>query len=142
LRRAATAGAIAAVALTGCGGSKPREVAAAVAPPRGCFVQVFFASRMVTGRMATRGEIRAVRDRIASNATVKTYAFVSRGLALRRMARKYPAIAGNLRTNPLPDAFEVVPRSAKDAPEVAADLRDLRGVEHVGVARACKQKDS
>jgi cell division protein FtsX len=92
--------------------------------------------------MATRDEIRAVRDRIASNSKVKKYAFVSGGVALRRMARKYPAIAGSLRTNPRPDAFEVVPRSAKDAREVAADLRDARGVEHAGVARACKQKDS
>ncbi len=92
--------------------------------------------------MATRDEVRGVRERIASNSKVKTYAFVSKGLALSRMAKKYPAIAGNLRTNPLPDSFEVVPRSAEDARGVAADLRDARGVEHAGVARACKQKDS
>jgi cell division protein FtsX len=135
--RCAAAAGLVAVVLCGCGASKPREVPATLVAPRSCFVQVFFASRMVTGRMATQDEIRAVRERIASSSKVKTFAFVSRVLAFRRMAKRYPRIAGRLQSNPLPDAYQVVPRSAKDARAVAAELRGVRGVEHVGVAKAC-----
>jgi cell division protein FtsX len=136
LRRGAAAGVLAAVALTGCGGSKPREVKATLAQPHGCVVQVFFASRMVTGRAATRDEIRAVRDRIASSAKVKTFAFVSKELGLERMARKQPALTQGLHGNPLPEGFEIVPRSG-GARALAAEVGSERGVEHVGVARAC-----
>ena len=135
--RAATVGLVAAVALSGCGRSKPREVHATLAEPKGCVVQVFFASRMVTGRAATRDEIRAVRARIASSTKVRTYAFVSKELALRRMARKLPDLTRGLHSNPLPDSFEVVPRSADDARSVVAELRLERGVEHVTASRAC-----
>ena len=136
MRRTATA-ALVAVALAGCGGSKPREVRATLASPRGCVVQVFFASRMVTGRAATQNEIRAVRDRIASSSKVKTFAFVSRELGLKRMARAHPELTQGLHANPLPETFEIVPRSGDDARALAAELGSERGVEHVGVARAC-----
>ena len=136
MRRTATA-ALVAVALAGCGGSKPREVRATLASPRGCVVQVFFASRMVTGRAATQNEIRAVRDRIASSSKVKTFAFVSRQLGLKRMARAHPELTQGLHANPLPETFEIVPRSGGDARALAGELGSERGVEHVGVARAC-----
>jgi len=136
LRRTATA-ALVAVALAGCGGSKPREVRATLASPRGCLVQVFFASRMVTGRAATQDEIGAVRDRIASSSKVKTFAFVSRQLGLKRMAKSYPGLTRGLHANPLPETFEIVPRSGDDARALAGELGSERGVEHVGVARAC-----
>jgi hypothetical protein len=87
--RAAAAGLVA-VVLCGCGASKPREVRSTLASPRGCVVHVFCASRMVTGRVATRDEIGAVRQRIASSSKVKTFAFVSTKLALERMAKRYP----------------------------------------------------
>lgn len=136
MRRTATA-ALVAVALAGCGGSKPREVRATLASPRGCLVQVFFASRMVTGRAATQDEIGAVRDRIASSSKVKTFAFVSRQLGLKRMAKSYPGLTRGLHANPLPETFEIVPRSGDDARALAGELGSERGVEHVGVARAC-----
>ena len=135
-RRAAAAG-LAAVALCGCGASKPREVRATLDEPHGCVVQVFFASRMVTGRAATRDEIRAVRAQIASSSKVRTYAFVSKELGLRRMAKRQPGLTQGLHGNPLPASFEIVPRSGDDARALASELRSGRGVEHVGVARAC-----
>jgi cell division protein FtsX len=135
-RRAAAVG-LAAVVLCGCGASKPRQVRATLAEPRGCVVQVFFASRMVTGRAATRDEIRAVRDRIVSSSKVRTYAFVSRELGFRRMKRRQPALTQGMRGNPLPASFEIVPRAGDDARALAAELGSERGVEHVGVARAC-----
>src|SRR5205814_1914712 len=137
LRRAAAAGVVAAVALAGCGGSNPREIRATLASPRGCVVHVFFASRMVTGRTATRNEVRAVGDRIASSSKVKTFAFVSRELGFKRMARHHPELTQGLHANPLPETFEIVPRSGDDARALAAELGSERGVEHVGMARAC-----
>jgi cell division protein FtsX len=135
-RRAAAVGLVA-VVLSGCGASKPREVRATLAKPRGCVVQVFFASRMVTGRAAMQDEIRAVRDRIASSSKVRTYAFVSRELGFRRMRKRRPALTQGLRGNPFPASFELVPRSGDDARALAAELRSERGVEHLGVAKAC-----
>ena len=108
-----------------------------MAEPRGCVVRVFFASRMVTGRAATRDEIRAVRAQIASSSKVRTYAFVSKELGLERMAKKQPGLIQDLPGNPLPESFEIVPRSRDDARALASELRSGRGVEHVGVARAC-----
>ena len=122
---------VAAVALGGCGGSNPREVDAKVTEPKGCVVRVFFASRMVSGRAAMRHEVHAVRDRIASSSKVRTFAFVSKELALKRMAKLHPVIARGLKANPLPEAYEIVPRSASDADELVADLSRMRGVEHV-----------
>jgi cell division protein FtsX len=136
-RRAAAVALVAAVALSGCGRSKAREVRATLAEPRGCFVQVFFASRMVTGREATRDEIRALRERIAASAKVRTFAFVSKPLALRRMAKKEPDLTRNLHANPLPAGFEIVPRSGDAARSLVHELGSERGVEHVSVARAC-----
>ena len=137
MRRFAAVGVVAAVASTGCGASKPREVRATQAEPSGCVVRVYFASRMVTGRAATRDEVRAVRERIASSSKVRTYAFVSKELALKHMAKKYPAMTQSLHGNPLPDSFRIVPRSSDDAHGLASELGSERGVEHVGVARAC-----
>ena len=138
MRRAAAAGVVAAVALAGCGGSNPREIRATLASPRGCVVHVFFASRMVTGRTATRNEVRAVGDRIASSSKVKTFAFVSRELGFKRMARHHPELTQGLHANPLPETFEIVPWSATDAKQLETELRGVDGVEHVSAARACK----
>ena len=137
MSRGAAATGLVAVVLCGCGASKPREVRATLAEPRGCVVQVFFASRMVTGRAATRDEMGAVRARIASSSKVRTYAFVSKELGLRRMAKHQPALTQGLRGNPLPESFEIVPRSGDDARALASELGSERAVEHVGVARAC-----
>jgi len=107
----AAAAVLVAVVLSGCGASKPH------APP-GCLVRVFFASRMVTGRAATQDEIRAVRARIASSSKVRSYAFVST-------------------RNRQPESFQIVPRSGDDARALASELGSERGVEHVGIGRAC-----
>jgi cell division protein FtsX len=122
---------VAAVALSGCGGSNPREVHATLTEPNGCVVRVFFDSRAMSGRAATRNEIRAVRDRIDSSSKVRTYAFVSKELALKRMAKRHPVIARGLKTNPLPEAYEIVPSSADNADELVAELSRAGGVEHV-----------
>ena len=137
MRRAAAACLLAAV-VAGCGAQKrAREVPARLIAPRECHVSVFFATRMVTGREATRTEIAAVRGKLASSSKIKTFAFVSKRLALRRMAKRHPAFVQGIPSNPLPPAYEVVPRSVEDARTLAAELRRARGVEHVSAARSC-----
>jgi cell division protein FtsX len=137
MRRAAAAGLLAAVA-AGCGGSAhPREVRASLASPQPCHVDVFFATRMVTGREATRAEIGAVGTRLAANPKIKTFAFVSKKLAFRRMEKEYPDFAQSAHGNPLPNSYEIVPRSADDVRDLKAELRGARGVEHVSSARSC-----
>jgi cell division protein FtsX len=137
MRRAAAACLLAAV-VAGCGGQKrAREVPARLAAPQECHVSVFFATRMVTGRQATPAEIAAVRARLASSPRVTTFAFVSRRLALRRVAKRFPALVQGAPGNPLPPAYEVMPRSDEDAKPLVAELRRARGVEHASAARSC-----
>jgi cell division protein FtsX len=137
MRRTAAACLLAAV-VAGCGGQKrAREVPARLAAPRECHVTVFFATRMVTGREATRPEIAAVRGRLAASSKISTYAFVSKRLALRRMAKRHPELAHGIPRNPLPAAYEIVPRSVADAKELTGELRHTKGVEHVNAARSC-----
>jgi hypothetical protein len=113
--RLAAAACLLAAVVAGCGAQKrAREVPARLIAPRGCHVSVYFATRMVTGRKATRTEIAAVRRRVSSSSKIETFAFVSKRLA-----------------------YEVVPRSAGDARALAAELRRARGVEHVSAARSC-----
>jgi cell division protein FtsX len=138
MRRAAAVVTLAAAATCGCGGHKrAREVPARLAAPSICHVDVFFATRMVTGREATRAEIAAVRRRLASSSRIRTFAFVSKRLALRRMAKLRPAFVHGIPSNPLPAAYEIVPRSADDATSLEAGLERAKGVEHVSSARSC-----
>jgi cell division protein FtsX len=129
---------LATVVVAGCGGQKrAREVPARLAAPPGCHVSIFFATRMVTGRQATPAEIAAVRARLASSSRIKTFAFVSRRLALRRVAKRFPALVQGAPGNPLPPAYEVVLRSDEDTKRLVAEFRRARGVEHVSAAKAC-----
>ncbi len=139
MRRAAAACLLAAVAAAGCGGhGRPHEVRATLFAPRSCRVEVFFETRMVTGREVTRGEIAAVRERLAASKRIRTFAFVSKRLALKRMAQRHPELVPGMPYNPLPAAYEIVPWSATDAKRLEAELRGVDGVEHVSAARACK----
>jgi cell division protein FtsX len=138
MRRAAAVGLLAAV-VAGCGGHRrAREVPAALAAPRECHVDVFFATRMVSGREATGAEIAAMRRKLAASSRVRTFAFVSKRLALRRMAKRHPELVQGMPNNPLPAAYEIVPWAAKDAKQLEAELRGGHGIEHVSAAKACK----
>ena len=128
----------AAVLASGCGDSaRPREVKARLASPPGCVVKVFFASRVVSGREATRAQIAAVRRRLAASSKVRTYAYVSKHLGFRRLKRRHPEIVFGVTAAVLPVVYEIVPRSAKDARPLAADLRHAHGVDEVRASRAC-----
>jgi cell division protein FtsX len=138
MRLLAATALVAAVAAGGCGGhARAREVKARLAPPRGCRVGIFFASKLRSGRDATGAEIAAVRDRLASSSKVGTYAFVSKRLALHRLSITAPGLVQGMPGNPLPPSYEIVPRSPDDADSIEAQFRGLPGVEHVSASRAC-----
>ena len=137
MRRAAAACLLAGVA-AGCGGhARAREVRALLEPPDGCRVTVFFKTELAGGREPTRGEIGAVRQTLATSSRIKTFAFVSKRLAFRRMAKLEPGLVQGAPGNPLPAAYEIVPRSARDARPLIAELRHARGVQRVSGARSC-----
>jgi cell division protein FtsX len=137
MRRAAAACVLAAF-VAGCGShERAREIPARLAPPHGCHVTVFFATRLVRGREATRHEIAAVRKTLAASSRIKTFSFVSKRLAFRRMARLEPDLVQGAPGNPLPAAYEIVPRAERDARPLIAELRHAKGVEHVSGARSC-----
>ena len=81
-------------------------------------VRVIFASRMVSGREATRAEVREVRRHLETSSRVRSFAFVP------KRGRQ-------------PAGYEVLPRSGEDSQALVAELRSQRGVDEVTAARAC-----
>jgi cell division protein FtsX len=128
----------AALLCAGCGGRPhAREVDAKLASPRGCVVHVFFAASLMSGRRGTQREVRSVRSLLVASSRVRTFAFVSKRLALRRMRLRHPELFSGLPGNPLPPSYEIVPRSRDDAAGIEDELRNARGVEHVSATQAC-----
>jgi cell division transport system permease protein len=78
-------------------------------------------------------QVNAVGRQLASDDRIKSYMFVSKTEALKRMQKKYPQLTANLPSNPLPASFEVTPRNAEDVQAIASDLRahKFAGVERV-----------
>ncbi|MGI9658266.1 MAG: cell division protein FtsX, partial [Gaiellaceae bacterium] len=71
---------------------------------------------------ATPNQINETGDRLASLPQASEVTFVSRDEALVRMEESFPDLVANLSSNPLPDAFEVKPRSAGDVELIASTL--------------------
>ena len=85
---------------------------------------------------ATPKEVNAVRVYLADQqiaGKVKTYRFVSKDEALRRMRKTNPALVDSLSSNPLPASYEVTPAHAEDVKAVAAGIRaqHFSGVDEV-----------
>jgi cell division protein FtsX len=112
-------------------------VRARLAAPPGCHVDVFFSTPIVSGRAATLADIARVRQKLASSSDVRTFAFVSKRLALRRETKRHPVLVQGLHGNPLPASYEIVPRSSARVASLEAQLRASRGVEHVSATKAC-----
>ena len=90
---------------------------------------------------ATPNQINGVGDRLGSLAQVSGVTFVSREDALARMERDFPELVANLASNPLPDAWEVKPRSASDVELIAGSLEPLPpGVESVSFPRETTER--
>jgi cell division transport system permease protein len=91
--------------------------------------------RVIFDQDATHKQIIAVGERLQADPRVKPggITFISKEQALRKMERSYPQLTENLPSNPLPDAFEVVPKKGEDTEAIAVSLEKakLAGVEEI-----------
>ncbi len=90
---------------------------------------------------ATPAQINEVGDRLAELPQVSELTFVSRQEAIERIEEILPEAVANLSTNPLPDAYEVKPRSADDIELIAGALEPLpAGVDEVTFPRETTER--
>jgi cell division transport system permease protein len=85
-------------------------------------VRVDFKTSTNKGGQATRAEENAVAHRISINPLVSRVVFVSKETALSEMKKSEPQLANALPFNPLPDSFEVTPKSADDIQKLYSSL--------------------
>jgi cell division transport system permease protein len=79
-------------------------------------VKVFFCVDSTCGREATAAEINAVAAKLDRDPRVKSYKFVSRDEALKRMRKRSPdLLQAGLTSNPFPASEEVEPKKAEYA---------------------------
>lgn len=104
--------AVVALALTGCGGSKPVTrtsqatlVKAGLTPPAGCYLTVFLIETV------TKTQTLHVQTQLLANRLITQVSFVPKALELRRFAQTHPLAAQGFAVNPFTDRFEVVPRT-------------------------------
>jgi cell division transport system permease protein len=92
-------------------------------------VRIFFVSD------ATPQQINAVRSQVSGFPETKEVVFVSKEQAWKEMQQKYPDLTENAVDNPLPPAFEVMPKDANQVGALAARLDPLpSGVDLVDYA--------
>jgi len=89
-------------------------------------IEIYFADNV------TPKQVNIVGQHLAVDQRIKSYMFVSKTEALKRMEKKYPLLTKDLPSNPLPASFEVTPHNAENVSAIAADLR---GQHFVGVER-------
>ncbi len=107
---------------------------AKLAPPSGCYLTVFLSEDV------TPVEKAHVQLLLLSNPRIVEVSFVSKELALKRLARTQPEIAANIHVNPFPDQFEVVPRLRVDVFAIITDFAaGVDGVTNVRARPACGQ---
>jgi cell division transport system permease protein len=67
----------------------------------------------------TGPQVNAVANLLAKDPRVKSYTFVTRQEALRKMRKRFPTLVRNLAYNPLPPSFDVVPTKGEYTPKIA-----------------------
>jgi cell division transport system permease protein len=99
-------------------------------------VKVYFCTTVSCGKEATPTQMNAVRAKLLTNPHVKSLTFVSKEDAFKQEEKKHPEYTRDLPSNPLPNAFNVVPRHGEDVDKIAAALRPSPpGVERVNYGR-------
>jgi cell division transport system permease protein len=95
-------------------------------------VNVYFCTDLTCGKEASKGEIDAVRAKLASNPDVKSFTFVTKEDAIAEMKEKFPELTQDLSRNPLPASYRVEPKRAEDAKAIAATFDEsAAGVDDV-----------
>ena len=115
-------------------------------------VNVYFCTQLRCGSEATPGEIDVVRTQLTAMPQVKSVRFVSKGEALAIERKKHPELV-RVPGNPLPNAFNVIPRRAEDIDAISTQLGAAKpkGVETIcppapgskaaasGIGESCSQ---
>ncbi|MBA3428576.1 MAG: ABC transporter permease [Actinobacteria bacterium] len=64
-------------------------------------------------------------DTVGADAKIKSFQFISKGEALERMRKQFPDFTSDLTSNPLPAAYEIVPKRGEDVEAIATSLKPL-----------------
>jgi len=75
---------------------------------------------------AEEAQFNSVRRLLAADPRIKSFEFISKSEGLERMRRDYPALfETGLPSNPLPAAYEIVPKRGEDVEAIANSLKPL-----------------
>ncbi len=101
---------------------------------KGIVVHLYFCAAETCERSATSSNKNATLSRIVQikqQGLIKTYNYVSKEEAWKKMRKTNPDIAQGLITNPLPDSYEITPKRGEDASKIVALLESskLHGVQ-------------
>ena len=95
-------------------------------------VKVYFCTQLRCGHEASQGQIRTVHDQLLAIPQVKTVRFISKEEALKREQKQHPEMTQNLSENPLPNEYEVIPKSGDQVDTIARQLNPVpSGVEKI-----------
>jgi cell division protein FtsX len=109
-----------------------RLAKATLKQPAGCFLTVFLSESHTTQQQ------RHVELLLLGNKLIREISFVSKDLALRRLARTQPQIAKGMHVNPFPDSYEVLPGSRNAVFSIMTDFAaGVDGVTNVKPSRGC-----
>src|SRR5437868_792339 len=105
-------------------------------------VKVYFCTETTCGHEVTATQINAVAAKLHADTRVKSYTFVSRDEALKRMKKRYPDLfKAGLTSNPLPASEEVEPKKAEYADAIYRSLSPRpSGVESVGYGKKAAKR--
>jgi cell division transport system permease protein len=105
-------------------------------------VKVYFCTETTCGHEADAKQINAVAARLDADSRVKSYSFVSREEALKRMKKRYPDLfKAGLTSNPLPASEEVEPKKAEYADAIYRSFSPHpAGVESVGYGKKAAKR--
>jgi cell division transport system permease protein len=95
-------------------------------------VKVYFCTELRCDQEAKPDQINRVRDQLLAIPEVKTLRFISKADALKIEQKQHPQITQNLPNNPLPNEYEVIPKSGDQVDAIASRLNPLPdGVEKI-----------
>jgi cell division transport system permease protein len=99
-------------------------------------VHVYFCAAETCPKPATAGDKAAAQERIneiKAGGLIKKSAYISKEEAWVKMQRDNPDLTQGLRTNPLPDAYNIVPTRGEDVNKIATQLATpkLHGVQKI-----------
>jgi cell division transport system permease protein len=103
---------------------------------KGIVVHVYFCAAETCDKPATPQDKDAVRLRINhifAQGLIKDAAYVSKEQAWKKMQHDNPDLAGPLKTNPLPDAYDITPKRGEDASKITDLLTSpkLHGIDKI-----------